>query len=135
MQNTGQTVNGVTGTFDADIDANLAWNTSTGSDGVVVAIIDSGMDYLHPDLAANMWVNPGEIAGNGIDDDNNGYVDDINGYDFVSGDADPMDFVGHGTHVGGTVGAVGNNGIGTVGVNWNVSMMAFKIVTDAWWTD
>lgn len=129
-QNSGQLVNGVTGINDADIDADVAWNSFTGSSTTKVAIVDSGVDYLHPDLAANIWSNPGEIAGNGLDDDSNGYVDDIHGYDFGSGDADPMDFVGHGTHVAGTVGAVGNNGIGTVGVNWNSSIMALKIGTD-----
>jgi len=130
MRNVGQVVNGVAGTVNADIDANLAWDVTTGSTTVIVAIIDSGLDYLHPDLIANVWTNTGEIPGNGIDDDGNGYIDDINGYDFGSGDADPMDFVGHGTHVAGTVGAVGNNGIGTVGVNWNVSLMGLKIGTD-----
>ena len=130
MQNFGQTVNGVSGIFDADIDADQGWNSSIGSSGVIVAIIDSGMDYNHPDLAANIWRNPGEIAGDGIDNDGNTLIDDVNGYDFGSDDADPMDFVGHGTHVSGTVGAVGDNGIGTVGVNWNVSMMALKIGTD-----
>lgn len=129
-QNTAQQVNGVTGIDDADIDADIAWDTFTGSSTTKVAIVDSGVDYLHPDLAANIWSNPGEVAGNGIDDDSNGYVDDVNGYDFGSDDADPMDFVGHGTHVAGTVGAVGNNGIGTVGVNWNSSIMALKIGTD-----
>jgi len=130
LRNTGQLVNGVTGINDADIDADVAWNDFTGSSTTKVAIVDSGVDYLHPDLAANIWTNSGEIAGNGLDDDSNGYVDDINGYDFGSDDADPMDFVGHGTHVAGTVGAVGNNGIGTVGVNWNSSIMALKIGTD-----
>ena len=126
-RNIGQTVNGVNGTFDADIDATEAWDTATGSPGVLVAIIDSGIDYNHPDLDANVWTNPGEIAGNGVDDDANGYVDDVRGYDFIDRDADPMDTLGHGTHVAGTVGAVGNNGIGTVGVNWNVQMMALRI--------
>lgn len=130
MENTGQLVNGVSGIPDADIDANLAWDIATGSLGVLVAVIDSGIDYRHPDLAANMWTNPGEIAGNGVDDDSNGYIDDINGYDFIDGDPDPSDGFGHGTHVAGTIGAVGNNGIGTVGVNWDVSLMALKIFTD-----
>lgn len=129
-QNTGQLVNGVAGINDADTDAEVAWNNFTGSSTTKVAIVDSGVDYRHADLAANIWSNPGEIAGNGLDDDSNGYIDDIHGYDFASGDADPMDFVGHGTHVAGTVGAVGNNGIGTVGVNWNSSIMALKIGTD-----
>ncbi len=130
MENTGQLVNGVSGRPDADTDANQAWDQTTGSSSVLVAICDSGTDYKHPDLAANVYVNSGEIAGNGIDDDNNGYVDDVNGYDFADGDADPMDFVGHGTHVSGTVGAVGNNGIGTAGMNWNVSILPCKIGSD-----
>ncbi|TWW09482.1 peptidase S8, partial [Planctomyces bekefii] len=130
MENTGQQVNGTTGRPDADTDADLGWDQTTGNKGVLVAIVDSGTDYQHPDLAANIHVNSGEIAGNGIDDDNNGYVDDVNGYDFADGDADPMDFVGHGTHVSGTVGAVGDNGIGTVGMNWNVSLLPCKIGAD-----
>jgi subtilisin-like proprotein convertase family protein len=130
MRNTGQIVNGTSGRFDADIDANFAWDQTTGSKSVLVAIVDSGTDYAHPDLAANIYVNAGEIAGNGIDDDSNGYVDDVTGYDFADGDADPMDFVGHGTHVTGTVGAVGDNGIGTMGVNWNVSILPCKIGND-----
>ncbi|MFN9717180.1 MAG: S8 family serine peptidase [Planctomycetota bacterium] len=130
LRNFGQNVNGTNGTPDADIDANQAWDRTTGSSSVIAAIVDSGMDYLHPDLAGNMWLNSSEVAGNGIDDDNNGYIDDTNGFDFASGDADPMDFVGHGTHVGGIVGAVGDNGVGVSGVNWDVSLMALKIGTD-----
>lgn len=130
MENTGQSVNGVAGRPDADTDADSAWDQTTGSPAVLVAIVDSGTDYRHPDLAANIYTNSNEIAGNGIDDDANGYIDDVNGYDFADGDADPMDFVGHGTHVSGTVGAVGNNGIGTVGVNWNVSILPSKIGAD-----
>lgn len=130
LRNTGQTVNGVSGTSDSDIDADQAWNTSTGTLASLVAIVDSGVDYLHPDLAANIWTNTGEIDGNGLDDDGNGYIDDIHGYDFGSSDASPMDFVGHGTHVAGTVGAVGDNGIGSTGVNWHVSMMGLKIGSD-----
>ena len=76
---------------DADIDAPEAWDLTTGSAGVVVGVIDTGVDYNHPDLAANIWTNPGEIAGNGVDDDGNGFVDDIHGYDFVNNDGDPMD--------------------------------------------
>lgn len=130
LRNVGQTVNGTTGTFDADIDANQAWDQTIGNSNVIVAIVDSGVDVLHPDLVANMWVNTNEIAGNGVDDDGNGFVDDVNGYDFGSGDGNPMDFVGHGTHVAGIVGAVADNGIGVSGVNWDVSLMALKIGTD-----
>ena len=113
---------------DADIDAPEAWNVFTGSAATVVAVIDTGVDYTHPDLAANMWVNPGEIPGNGIDDDGNGFVDDVHGYDFVNNDGDPMDDHGHGTHVAGTIGAVGNNGMGVTGVNWHVRIMALKFL-------
>ncbi len=107
------------GTFDADIDAPEAWDAVLGSGDTIVAVIDTGVDYLHPDLAANMWVNPGEIPNNGLDDDGNGYVDDIHGYDFANHDSDPMDDHDHGTHVAGTIAAVGNNGIGVTGINWN----------------
>jgi len=130
MENTGQSVNGTTGRPDADTDADLGWDQTTGSKSVLVAIVDSGTDYNHPDLAANIYTNSNEIAGNGLDDDANGYIDDVNGYDFASGDANPMDFIGHGTHVSGTVGAVGDNGIGTVGMNWNVSILPCKIGAD-----
>lgn len=118
-----------TATPDADINAAQAWDLTAGDPNMVVAIIDSGIDYNHPDLAANIWTNPGEIPGNKIDDDKNGYVDDVHGYDFVgSGDADPLDDNGHGTHTAGTIGAVGNNGIGVAGVNWHVKLMALKFL-------
>ena len=113
---------------DADVDAPEAWDLTTGSGNVVVGVIDTGVDYTHPDLAANMWVNPGEIAGDRVDNDNNGYVDDIHGIDPANDDSDPMDDQGHGTHCAGTIGAVGNNGIGVAGVNWNVKIMALKFM-------
>ncbi|MCB1182089.1 S8 family serine peptidase [bacterium] len=116
---------------DADIDAVEAWDVYTGSSSVLVAVIDSGVDYTHPDLAANIWSNPGEIPGNGIDDDGNGFIDDIHGWDFANGDADPMDDNDHGTHCSGTIGGVGNNATGVAGVNWNVSIMGLKFLTAA----
>ena len=105
-----------------------AWDVSTGSSSVVVGVIDSGVDYLHPDLAPNMWRNPGEIAGDGIDNDRNGYRDDVYGYDFINLDGDPMDDAGHGTHVAGTISAAGNNGLGVTGVTWNSKIMALKFL-------
>jgi len=106
-----------------------AWDLTKGSADIVVANIDTGVDYDHPDLAPNIWTNPGEIPGNGIDDDGNGYVDDIHGYDFANNDGDPFDDHGHGTHTAGTIGAVGNNGIGVAGVNWNVKIMPVKFLS------
>ncbi len=115
------------GIADADIDAPEAWVKSIGNDSVTIAVIDSGCDTSHPDIAPNLWVNPGEIAGNGIDDDGNGYVDDVNGYDFGDDDPNVEDPVGHGTHTAGTIGAVGNNTLGVVGVNWKTRLMILKI--------
>lgn len=113
-----------------DVGAELAWDIQTGSHEVVVAVIDTGLDYTHPDLKENAWVNEAELNGQaGVDDDGNGYVDDIHGYDFVNNDGDPMDDHGHGTHVGGTIGAKGNDGAGIVGVAWNVRLMGVKFLS------
>lgn len=126
MHNTGQSG----GTADADIDAPEAWEITTGSSEIVVAVLDSGMDHLHEDLADNLYINPGETPNNGIDDDGNGYVDDVRGWDFRSDDNDPspsgQGCVGHGTHTAGTVGAVGNNGVGVTGVAQNVKLMPLR---------
>ena len=124
LNNSGQTG----GTNDADIDAPEAWGITTGSPDVIVGIIDTGIDYNHPDLVDNMWTNPGEIPGNGLDDDGNGYIDDIHGINAITDSGDPLDNHGHGTHVAGTIGAKGNNALGVVGVNWNVRIVACKFL-------
>jgi subtilisin family serine protease/subtilisin-like proprotein convertase family protein len=124
LHNTGQTG----GTADADIDAVEAWDISVGSRDVIVGVIDTGVDHTHPDLTANMWINPNEIAGDGIDNDNNGYIDDIHGINAITDAGDPMDDQGHGTHVAGTIGAVGNDGVGVVGVNQQVSIIGCKFL-------
>ena len=125
MNNTGQTG----GTADADIDAPEAWDLELGVSSVVVGIIDTGIAYDHPDLAANMWMNTGEIADNGVDDDGNGYVDDVYGINCITGSGDPYDDNGHGTHVAGTVAAVMDNGEGVVGVAPGVSLMGLKFLS------
>ncbi|MEO6462468.1 MAG: S8 family serine peptidase, partial [Candidatus Eisenbacteria bacterium] len=126
MRNTGQTG----GTAGADIRATSAWDLFTGDPNLLLGVIDTGIDYNHPDLAANSWTNALEAAGTaGVDDDGNGYVDDIHGYDFVNNDGDPMDDNGHGSHVSGTIGGVGNNGVGVAGVNWNIKIAGIKFLS------
>src|SRR6266567_3961257 len=128
LSNTGQAVNGFAGAAGDDIKFVPAWSLARPStSNVVVAVIDTGVDYRHPDLAANMWTNPGEIPNNGTDDDHNGYVDDYYGYDFIDGVADPSDSGIHGTHVSGTVAAVGNNHLGVIGVDYQAKIMALKV--------
>jgi subtilisin family serine protease len=125
LNNTGQS-GGVAG---AHISALGAWDTTVGSHDVIVGVVDTGIDYTHPDLAPNAFVNPGEIAGNNVDDDGNGFIDDVHGMNAITGSGDPMDDNDHGTHVSGTIGAVGNDGVGVVGVNWNVSIMGLKFLS------
>lgn len=110
------------------LNARAAWDLSTGSSNVVAGVIDTGVDYTHPDLSANIWTNALETA-NGIDDDQNGVIDDLHGADFVNNDGDPFDDNGHGTHCAGTIGATGNNGLGVAGVNWDVKIAACKFLT------
>lgn len=123
LANTGQ--NG--GTVGVDIAALKAWSLFRGSKKVVVAVIDTGVDYTHPDLVSNTWINPGEIAGDGIDNDGNGYVDDVHGWDFANRDNDPKDDHFHGTHCAGVIGAA-HDGKGTMGISADVSIMAIKFL-------
>ena len=123
MHNTG--IDG--GRSGADIGAFDAWDVGAG-EGVIVAVIDTGIDGSHPDLAPNLWTNPGEVAGNGVDDDGNGYVDDVHGWNFVHRDNDPDDRDGHGTHVSGTIAARGDDGQGVVGVAYRARVMPLKFL-------
>ncbi|MBN2526225.1 MAG: discoidin domain-containing protein [Deltaproteobacteria bacterium] len=110
------------------IQADKAWNITTGSVDVVVAVTDSGIDFNHADLKTQIWQNPNEIPGNGVDDDNNGYVDDVRGWDFQNKDNNPADDAGHGTAVSGVIGALGNNGKGVAGVGWDFRIMPLKFI-------
>jgi thermitase len=117
--------------MNSGIDAPSAWNATTGSPSITVAVVDSGVDTTHPDLAPNAWTNPAETGGregNAIDDDGNGFVDDWRGWDWTEDDNDPADPLGHGTHTAGTIGAVGNNGVGVSGVNWHVRLMPLRVI-------
>ena len=127
LDNQGQTG----GTVGADVNISEAWKVSTGSKGPLISVIDSGIDYNHPDLAANMWINPGEIPGDGIDNDGNGVVDDVHGYNAYADNGDPMDGFSHGTHCAGTIAAVGNNSVGVTGVMQEAQLMAVKIFSDS----
>ena len=132
LHNTGQSVDSVSGVTDADVDGPEAWDLTTGSAGVTVGVIDSGVDYAHPDLSPNIWRNPGESGegrdSNGIDDDLNGLVDDWRGWDWVQGDNDPADENGHGTHVAGTIGARGNDGVGVAGLAWQSGLLPLRVL-------
>jgi subtilisin family serine protease len=134
LNNTGQAIDGVTGAPDMDVNGKEASARTQGDPNLVVAVIDSGVDFSHPDLADRAWKNPGESGGgketNGIDDDNNGFVDDVNGADFFNEDGDPYDDNAHGTHVSGTI-AASVNGQGIVGVAPNVKIMALKFINSA----
>jgi subtilisin family serine protease len=146
LNNTGQpsTFAGNPGTPGNDIRTEQAWTTTTGNRNVIVGVIDTGIDINHEDLRDNIWTNPGELPNNNIDDDGNGFIDDIHGWDFAHNDANVFDYTEpswppsanyngdldhHGTHVAGTIGATGNNGIGVAGINWQVSLMSLKFLT------
>ncbi len=126
LHNTGQTIGGNTGTSDADMDVPEAWDLITDASNVAIAIVDSGCRLTHQDLSSNLWQNPAEIAGNNIDDDGNGKIDDVVGWDFLGNDNNPSDQDGHGTNVAGCVGMRGNNGVGSSGVCWKAQMMILK---------
>jgi len=123
MHNTGQTG----GVVDADIDAPEAWDLQTGGN-VIIAVVDTGVDYNHSDLRDNIWNNSEEIPNNGSDDDGNGFVDDVRGWDFANNDNNPMDDNDHGTHLSGSIAASGDNGAGVVGVNWSARIMPLKFM-------
>ena len=130
LKNLGQKdSSGKVGVAGVDIGVEQAWDITTGSDKVIVAVIDTGVDFNHPDLVDNLWTNEAELHGQaGVDDDNNGVIDDIHGFNAITGNGNAMDDQGHGSHCSGTIGAKGNDGKGIVGVNWNVRIMAVKFL-------
>ncbi|MFA6236119.1 MAG: S8 family serine peptidase [Bacteriovorax sp.] len=132
LRNTGANEpQGKAGVEGADVNALKAWDLTKGSHAVKIAVIDTGVDYNHPDLKGNVWINTAELNGkSGVDDDKNGYVDDVHGYDFANNDADPMDGHGHGTHCSGTIGAVHNNKVGVAGVMADVTIVPIKFLGD-----
>lgn len=130
LHNTGQQVQGSGGNPGADVHAPSAWDRHTGSGSIIVATLDTGVDYGHPDLAANIWMNAADPQ-DGRDNDGNGYVDDVRGWNFVAKNNDPLDddtSFSHGTHVAGVIGAVGNNAMGVSGINWSVRIMPLKVL-------
>jgi subtilisin family serine protease len=134
LHNTGQSnpYSG-SGTPDADIDAPEGWDIEVGSSDVIIAIIDCGIDYTHPDLADNIWINEDEIPDNEIDDDSNGYIDDTMGWNFFDDNNDLLDQGGHGTLCAGTAAAIGNNNVGVTGVSWNSKIMPIHSVNEFDW--
>ena len=127
LRNAGQSG----GVADSDVRATKAWQETTGSRSTVVAVVDSGVDFTHPDLAGNRWMNPGEVADNGLDDDRDGYADDVNGWDWVAGAGVIRDELGHGTAVAGVIAAEGDNGIGVAGMMWRASLMSLRVLDSA----
>ncbi len=135
LKNIGQAINNLKGKEGADIDVMPLWEKGiVGKSEIIVGVVDTGIDGTHPDLVDNLFVNvgeSGELATNGIDDDKNGFVDDVNGWNFFAKTNNPFDGHSHGTHTSGTIGAVGNNGTGVPGVNWKVRLLPIKIFSDS----
>jgi subtilisin family serine protease len=128
LDNSGQTISGFIGSAGADIDAVRAWELMTSGTGALVAVVDTGCNITHPDLASNIWTNTGEVPGNGVDDDSNGYVDDCHGWDFADGDNLPQDATGHGTHVAGIIAATQDNGMGISGAGGPARIMPLRFM-------
>lgn len=124
---------------DADVDMPEAWEITQGSEDITVAILDSGIRLTHPEFSGRLWVNADEVADNGVDDDGNGYIDDIHGWNMVNESADVRDELGHGTHVAGIIGATGNNALSYAGVDWHCKLMVLKVLDNnrsglySWW--